>query len=192
MNKSESISSISKALVSFNTEITKITKDAKNPFFKNKYATLDNIVDDIRPILAKNGLCIMQMPSGSGDAVIMKTLLLHESGEYIESDILTMKPAKNDPQAIGSCITYARRYSIGAFLSLNTGEDDDGNKASFKNANLQQIGTIKVKWMELGHAHNTIQAQTQKLYGCGLESLTEAQADEFIKKLSKQKENKND
>jgi hypothetical protein len=98
-----------------------------------------------------------------------------------------MKPAKNDPQAIGSCITYARRYSIGAFLSLNTGEDDDGNKASAKGASVLQIGTIKTKWLELGHAHNTIQAQCYKLYGCGLESLTELQADEFIKKLSQEK-----
>ncbi|PEA90602.1 ERF family protein, partial [Bacillus thuringiensis] len=86
--------------------------------------------DEVRPILSKNGLSVMQIPSGDGQNVTLKTLLLHESGEWLESDALTMKPVKNDPQAIGSCVTYARRYSLAAFLSLNTGEDDDGNHAT--------------------------------------------------------------
>lgn len=73
----------------------------------------------------------MQIPSGDGQNVTLKTLLLHDSGEWLESDELTMKPVKNDPQAVGSCITYARRYSLAAFLSLNTGEDDDGNGATY-------------------------------------------------------------
>lgn len=130
MNKSESIANLAVALTKFNGEVSKISKDAKNPFFKNNYATLDNIVDEIRPILTKNGLSILQIPGGDGENVIMKTLLLHESGEFIESDPLIMRPVKNDPQAVGSAITYARRYSLGAFLSLNTGEDDDGNAAT--------------------------------------------------------------
>ncbi|EEL37222.1 recombination protein, phage associated [Bacillus cereus Rock3-29] len=115
----------------FNSEVNKIAKDADNPFFKNNYATLDTIIDEIRPILSKHGLSIMQIPSGDGQNVTLKTLLLHESGEWLESDELTMKPVKNDPQAVGSCITYARRYSLAAFLSLNTGEDDDGNGATY-------------------------------------------------------------
>jgi hypothetical protein len=130
MNKSESIANLAVALAKFNGEVSKISKDAKNPFFKNNYATLDNIVDEIRPILTKNGLSILQIPGGDGENVIMKTLLIHESGEFLESDPLVMKPVKNDPQAVGSAITYARRYSLGAFLSLNTGEDDDGNMAT--------------------------------------------------------------
>jgi len=132
MNSSESIIKLASALTKFNGEVSKISKDAKNPFFKNNYATLDNIVDEIRPVLTKNGLSILQIPGGDGENVIMKTLLIHESGEWLESDPLVMKPVKNDPQAVGSCITYARRYSLGSFLSLNTGEDDDGNAAAGK------------------------------------------------------------
>ncbi|HDR8155588.1 TPA: ERF family protein [Bacillus cereus] len=135
MNKSETITELAKALVKFNSEVNKIAKDADNPFFKNNYATLDTIIDEIRPILSKHGLSIMQIPSGDGQNVTLKTLLLHESGEWIESDELTMKPVKNDPQAVGSCITYARRYSLAAFLSLNTGEDDDGNSATYGKGN---------------------------------------------------------
>ncbi len=131
MNKSETITELAKALVKFNSEVNKIAKDADNPFFKNNYATLDTIIDEIRPILSKHGLSIMQIPSGDGQNVTLKTLLLHDSGEWLESDELTMKPVKNDPQAVGSCITYARRYSLAAFLSLNTGEDDDGNGATY-------------------------------------------------------------
>ncbi|MGU3443312.1 hypothetical protein COC69_32090 [Bacillus cereus] len=130
MNRSETVVELAKALVKFNSEVNKIAKDANNPFHKNTYATLDTIIDEVRPLLSKNGLSVMQIPSGDGQNVTLKTLLLHESGEWLESDALTMKPVKNDPQAIGSCVTYARRYSLAAFLSLNTGEDDDGNHAT--------------------------------------------------------------
>ena len=109
-----------------------MAKDASNPFFKNKYASLDSIIDEARPVLTKNGLSILQLPSGDGEHAIMKTLLLHESGEWIESEALIIKPVKSDPQAYGSCISYMRRYSLTSFLSLNTGEDDDANASSGK------------------------------------------------------------
>lgn len=136
-NKSESIVNIAKALVAFNLEVKIIEKDAKNPHFKNDYATLDTIIDEVRPLLAKHGLVIMQFPGGDGEHYTLRTMLVHESGEYIESEPLTMKPVKNDPQGIGSCTTYARRYSLSAMLSLNTGEDDDGEKASRDNTTAQ-------------------------------------------------------
>lgn len=129
-NKSESITNIAVALIKFNSEVSKIEKDSANPHFKSKYASLDNIIDEIRPILTKHGLSIMQFPGGDGERFTMTTMLLHESGEWIESQPIVMRPVKNDPQGIGSCATYARRYSLSAFLSLNTGEDDDGNGAS--------------------------------------------------------------
>jgi len=132
MNKSDSITKLAAALVKFNGEISKVSKDASNPFFKNKYATLDSIIDEARPVLTKNGLSILQLPAGDGEHAIMKTLLLHESGEWIESEPLIIKPVKNDPQAYGSCITYLRRYSLTSFLSLNTGDDDDANSSSGK------------------------------------------------------------
>ena len=130
MKRSETISELAKALVKFNAKVGKISKDANNPFFKNKYATLDNIIDEVRPILSEFGLNIMQLPSGDGNKVDISTLLMHESGEWLESEVLTMIPVKKDPQGLGSAITYARRYALQSFLSLSTGEDDDGNGAS--------------------------------------------------------------
>ena len=120
LNKSESIKNIAVALAKFNGEVTKISKNADNPFFRSSYSSLDHIIEEIRPILTKHGLSILQIPSGDGQNVIMKTMLIHESGEFLESDELIMKPAKNDPQGIGSTISYSRRYSLCSFLSLST------------------------------------------------------------------------
>ena len=137
MKRSETIIEFAKALTAFNAEVGALSKDAENPFFKSNYLTLDKIIEETRPILQKHGLSVMQFPSGDGQTVSVTTMLLHTSGEFIESEPLIMKPVKNDPQGIGSCVSYARRYSYQAILSLNTGEDDDGNNASGKNKGSQ-------------------------------------------------------
>jgi hypothetical protein len=131
MRMSETIAKIAAALAKFNAKIGKIEKDGTNPFLKNKYATLDNIVDAVRPLLAEQGISVIQVPSdGENGTILMRTILIHESGEFMESETLSMKPIKNAPQEIGSVLTYARRYQLSSFLSLNTGEDDDGNSSS--------------------------------------------------------------
>jgi len=128
---SSTISNLAASLVKFNAEVKRIEKDGNNPHFRSKYATLDGVVDDIRPILQKHGLSVMQFPGKDGDDVTVKTMLLHESGEWLESETSAARPVKNDPQGVGSAITYLRRYSLTAFLSLSTGDiDDDGNAAS--------------------------------------------------------------
>ncbi|MCR8939794.1 ERF family protein [Brevibacillus laterosporus] len=160
MHSSDSIKAIAEALSNFNSEVSKVSKDANNPFFKNNYATLDQIIDEVRPILQKNGLSILQLPGGDGEKIALRTLLIHQSGEWIESEPLSMKPVKNDPQSIGSAITYARRYSMSAFLSLNTGEDDDGNAATQKGApnNIQ-----KNKTQPSNNGNKASEAQIKKL-----------------------------
>ena len=128
MNKSESITNLAKALAVFHTHVGKVSKDAKNPFFKSKYASLPNILEAIREPLDKSGIIVSQVPSGVNG---LSTILIHsESGEWME-DTYTMPVAKqNDPQAVGSAITYARRYALASSLGLNVDEDDDGNAAS--------------------------------------------------------------
>lgn len=131
MNKSDSIKELAIALAKFQSKVKDPRKDADNPFFKSKYVELDSILSCARPVLSECGLSIMQFPSnGDGQTVSIVTLLMHESGEFIESDPLIMKPEKSTPQGIGSCITYARRYSLSAILGLAWEEDDDGNAAS--------------------------------------------------------------
>lgn len=139
MKTSENIDEICKALAAFHSEVGRITKDGTNPYLKNRYATIDQIIEEIRPILASKGLFILQTPSNDESGEIkMTTRIFHESGQWIESPPLTLKAQKNDPQAIGSAVTYARRYSLTSFLSLNTGEDDDGHQASMSREPQQQ------------------------------------------------------
>lgn len=115
-------------LLAAQLEFPKIKKDATNPFFKNKYASLDGILEDILPILHKHGLFLVQKPINDGDRVGVATDIYHTSGESISSSF-TMVLAKNDPQGAGSAISYARRYSLVSMLGLNL-DDDDGNTAS--------------------------------------------------------------
>lgn len=134
MNTSESIKSISAALVGFHKEVAKIPKDAKNPFFKSKYASLSAILDTIDLPLINNGLVLVQFPQGENG---LTTRLCHTSGEWME-ETYSMRPAKDDPQGRGSALTYARRYAIGAILSLNIDDDDDGNHATGLNGQQKQ------------------------------------------------------
>lgn len=130
MKSSESIVNLAKAIYKFQSNLTNIGKDATNPFLKNKYATLTNILDAINPLLCDAGLVIMQPPGTEGDMITLTTILIHaETGEYMESNY-SMTPAKKDAQTIGSCITYMRRYAITSILKLNVDDDDDGNQAS--------------------------------------------------------------
>lgn len=151
MEKSQSLKNISLALLKFHGAVGKIVKDASNPFFSNatkqaKYATLSNIQDAIRQPLQDAGLTYVQFPDGDNG---LTTILMHaDSGEFIQATYV-MHPApsydkeKNkagevvwrsdayvSPQGLGSAITYARRYALGAILGLNIDDDDDGNAAS--------------------------------------------------------------
>lgn len=172
MNRSESIIKLAAALVKFNSEVSSIAKDAKNPFFKSDYVTLDKLIISTREILQKNGLSVLQFPLSDENRIGVQTILLHESGEYIESEPLYMTPAKvNDPQAAGSVITYLRRYSYQAILNLNTGEDDDANAATFVNSEppkangkltAKQVGRLLAIGLKVGVKESDIKAAIYK------------------------------
>lgn len=123
--KSQSIKQLAEALVKFQAEVENVSKDGKNPFFKSKYATLENVISTAKPSLTKNGLSFMQLPEGEG----MTTIIMHTSGEYIEA-WAALELKDKTPQGQGSAITYMRRYALSAALGLATEEDDDGNAAS--------------------------------------------------------------
>mgnify|MGYP001571340503 CR=1 FL=1 len=125
MNKSESIKEISSALSVFHRKVEAVTKDAQNPFFKSSYATLDNVLATIKEPLAESALSFAQFPDGGG----LTTILMHESGEWIEATY-SVPLSKQDPQGAGSALTYMRRYALGAILGLATEVDDDANSAS--------------------------------------------------------------
>ena len=123
MERSESIKELSKALVEFHKKVGKVIKDAKG--YNYRYATLSNILDVIQDPLNECGLTVIQLPQGDHELV---TILTHISGEFI-SNTSRMTPKQDDPQGRGSCITYQRRYSIGAVLCINIDDDDDAAAA---------------------------------------------------------------
>jgi hypothetical protein len=125
MEKSESIKNIASALALFQSEVEAVTKDAENPFFKSKYATLENVIATIKPLLAKNALSYAQFPDGDG----LYTILMHTSGEWMGAHA-SLELKNRTPQDQGSAITYMRRYALSGMLGLSTEEDDDGNTAS--------------------------------------------------------------
>jgi len=126
MNKSESITKLAAALGQFHGAMGKVGKDSVNPHFRNRYASLSNIIEAVTPHLNAAGLSIIQMPTTEG----LNTMLLHESGEYISSVSAIAAKDPMNPQVVGSAITYARRYALGSVLSLNIDEDDDATAAT--------------------------------------------------------------
>ena len=130
ISRSESIIELSKAFAMFQAEVNNPINSTTNSFFKNKYATLGDVLNEVRPVLAKNGLSILQMPSGDGGLVQLTTLIMPTSGEWIETEPIVMRPEKPNAQGMGSVLTYARRYSLSAILGVASEDDDDGNQAS--------------------------------------------------------------
>ncbi|HLG26732.1 MAG TPA: ERF family protein [Paenisporosarcina sp.] len=130
MNKSETIGALAKALSTFQGEVKQPLKDKDNPFFKSKYVPLENVVEAITEISAKHGLSFLQYPVNQENKVGIITILMHSSGEFIETEPIYATPTKQDAQAAGSVITYLKRYSLSAVFGITSDEDDDGNNGS--------------------------------------------------------------
>jgi hypothetical protein len=130
MKRSESIRLLSDALSRFQGDVKNPKNTEKNDFYNTKYAPLNEFLNEVRPVLARYGLSVMQFPECDGQNVTVTTLLMHNSGEWIESEPLTLKADKVTPQGAGSALTYARRYAVSAILGLSSDDDDDGNNAS--------------------------------------------------------------
>jgi hypothetical protein len=135
-----------KDLLKAQTQIEDVQKDATNPFFKSGYATLNATIEACKKILNDNNFIVLQPIQSDSDGVYVCTTLIHISGEKIESRMKIESKASNDPQAQGSAISYARRYSLQSFL-LMSAVDDDGEKATNHDepAKSQTFGTGKYK-----------------------------------------------
>jgi hypothetical protein len=119
---------VAAAYIKARSEIQSIMpKDAKG-VHNSRYTTLASIVEAITPTLISNKLVLMQEPTTNEFGVAISTSILHESGASIDFGPLTMPLAKNEPQAVGSAISYARRYALVAVLGLAS-DDDDGQAA---------------------------------------------------------------
>ena len=116
--------SIYKKLFEAKKEIGKISKDSTNPFFKSKYFDVNSLLEHVEPILSKHDLVLLQ-PIANG---FVSTVIVDiETSEKVESSLAL--PNIQDPQKLGSAITYYRRYTLQSLLGLQA-EDDDANTAT--------------------------------------------------------------
>lgn len=132
--KSDQINELAVALAAAQGEFSAVPKESANPFFKSTYAALPDVVKHTAPVLAKHGLSVSQFIDHDGTYDMLTTYLLHTSGQFI-SHSMRLYLVKDDPQAQGSAVTYARRYSYMSVLGLVADNDDDGNAASNRGGN---------------------------------------------------------
>lgn len=130
MPKSETLGKLAEALAKAQGEIQHAHKDKDNPFFKSSYADLASVWDACREPLSKNGLCVVQTLESKDGPLFLNTVLMHASGEWVSSQVPII-PVKNDPQGLGSAITYMRRFSLAALVGVapSDSSDDDGEAA---------------------------------------------------------------
>lgn len=145
-SKSEHIGQLAAALAAAQATFGHAEKDAKNPHFRSTYATLASVIDAVRLPLADHGIAIIQSTafqrsqveaskdgqrfSVEGAIVTVETILAHESGEYLAGQLSAAVPS-TAPQAIGSAVSYLRRYALQAMVCL-AASDDDGEAAQVR------------------------------------------------------------
>jgi hypothetical protein len=128
MKMSDTIGELATALAKAQGQIDAAAKGSVNPHFKSRYADLNSLREAIREPLALNDLSVLQLPRMNDKEVEVETMLIHKSGEFI-AETLRMPLGQFTPQAIGSALTYCRRYSLSSILNL-AADDDDGNAAT--------------------------------------------------------------
>lgn len=129
---SVSLGSYAKALAAAQLKMSGARKTAQNPHLKNRYSTLEDVIEAIRP-LGEHGIAFQQVPFTAGNNHVgVITIFIHESGEMIVSKC-AMPVAKADPQGHGSAYTYLRRYALMAMAGIAP-VDDDGEAAMGRKA----------------------------------------------------------
>ena len=119
---------IAKALVAFQSECPKVPRNGRNPHFNSNFATLEDIENAVRPILAKHGLAVVQFPVGDDTTAGCITTIIHESGETMAQEF-RVPIGKSDAQKACAAVSYARRFGLSGALGIVTTDDVDGNDA---------------------------------------------------------------
>ncbi len=184
---------LSAAMAKAFAEIEGATKSANNPHFKSKYADIAAVVEAIKPALIKHGLFFTQRNQPSTDGVTVETVLHHASGEQMNLGSLFVPANKQDAQAFGSALTYARRYSLMTAFGVPA-EDDDGNAASRSTPPPSQVSTAPItdEQRDLIQtlapvAGKTVQGICEAYRIKSLKELTFAQGESILGRIAQQK-----
>lgn len=128
-DESPTLGALAAALAKAQGAMGSARKDSENPHFKSRYADLASIWDACRAPLSANGLAVMQRVKMDAAGVIITTMLVHSSGEWVK-DACLFPLAQRTIQVVGSTITYGRRYALAALVGVAPDEDDDGEAAT--------------------------------------------------------------
>lgn len=127
---SSDIAELAKAMVKVQLALNPAFKDAENPFVKNRYATLNSVIDACRDALTTQSIWVAQYPvaAEAGHLGLVTKLVHGDSGQW-QSSMMVMPLPKNDPQGYGSALTYARRYGLATLVGMVSEADDDAEAA---------------------------------------------------------------
>lgn len=128
---------IAAALVLAQTKFQPALKNSQNPHFRSKYADLGACIEAVIDALHDNGIALIQHTAESDKGIIISTIFLHRSGEIYEAGSLFVPASQQTPQAYGSALTYARRYSLMTACGIAP-EDDDGNAATHQTPRIER------------------------------------------------------
>lgn len=175
---------ISQAIVKAQKAFAPALKTNSNPFFKSKYADLSACIEAVIDALHSNGIALIQRNHDCENGIKVETILLHESGEEFSGGILHVPALKNDPQAYGSALTYARRYSLMATCGIAP-EDDDGNlgSRSFTQSSAPNLQPLPITKNELEQFIAAVNGCTDIETLKGIFGSSYKRADELQKKI---------
>lgn len=172
-------------LIEAKKQFGKALKNANNPHFKSRYADLQSVLDAISEALQDNGLFVSQNGESIDGKPYLRTIVFDANGSIVDFGVLPIKTIKDDAQAFGSGLTYARRYALMSAFGLAP-EDDDGQLASIASpvdavrANVRKLANEAHK--DYGYSLEEI---TATLKGVSSEVMTQEQAYKAIESLSK-------
>ena len=143
------IDKLTKALILASLEIQHAIKDSRNPHFKSEFASLNAVLDAVRPVWAKYGLAFTQWPGMADGLVTLTTVVSHESGQWM-SGIASSPLSKKDAQGVGSAITYLRRYALAAIAGIGQVDDDGEAAAGAPTITEEQVANLEDWIAEVG------------------------------------------
>tara|TARA_R110000803_G_scaffold30935_1_gene69401 strand:- start:299 stop:928 length:630 start_codon:yes stop_codon:yes gene_type:complete len=185
MKQSDSITDLATALCLAQSEMGGAIKDSNNPFFKSSYADLTSVIKVIKQPFANHGLSFVQLPitSEGGRGVGVVTMLMHSSGQWIQSEYL-LPMDKVTPQGAGSAITYARRYALQSLCGIPA-VDDDSEMAMYRN---DPVPLTSVKLEVIEPAKRVSKKLVQEVVSLVLSSQASNETSVLIEALSELEE----
>jgi len=158
-----------KKLLEVKKQIGVLKKNSKNPFFKSAYLDLNDLLNAVEPLLLDNGLILLQPVEGNRVCTVIYDA---ENEQELCSSSMVIPDNITDPQKLGSCITYFRRYTLKSLLAIAE-TDDDGNLAAKKSkpalsderftAALQKLEAGEIKKESITNNFKLTQEQINKL-----------------------------